>query len=273
MTEETKRRILKNTELRITETTKSLDETRILLKTTEDVQSYLSQFNIHMKLDNLKSLLEYRMLIGLLILDLASAIRVYLNAKFQYEGLFSARQIIVIISEGYKKIYNFISKDEKGEIVYKNRNSSFWIKNIGAIIENDLPKLRKEYDSLTHDLENYLKHNFDHIKERRDMSIHYDKTPSKVYDMILKLDIEEIFKKLMPFLDILNKMFEFTNQLVINYKEKTTNERIKHEVNINNMISKLNKFKNTENHEIISKFQDFLRNLKDKSIVKKSPNT
>jgi len=262
MTEETKTKILKNTESKITETTKIVDELRRLQKTTEDIQLFMSQKNIHIKLDNLKSLLKYRMLIGLLILDLASAMRIYLNAKFKYEELFSARQIIVIINEGFKKIYNFIEKNEKGEEITKYRKDSYWIKNIGAIIESDLPHLQNEYDSLTAELENCLKLNFDVIREQRDLSIHYDKNPAKVYDMLLKLNIEETFKKMIPFLDILNKMFKFTDQLVFGYKEKTYIEKKKHETNIDNMILKLESYRNAENKESIIKFQDFLRNLK-----------
>jgi len=270
MTEETKTKILKNTESKIIETTKIIDEVRRLLKTTEDIQLFMSQKNIPIKLENLKSLLEYRMLIGLLILDLASAMRIYLNAKFQYEELFSARQIIIIINEGFKKIYNFINKNEKGEEITKHRKDSYWIKNIGAIIERDLPHLQKEYDSLTVELENCLKINFDVIREQRDLSIHYDKNPAKVYDMLLKLNIEETFKKMIPFIDILNKMFKFTDQLVFGYKEKTYIEKKKHEMNIDNMILKLESLKNANDNESISEFQDFLRNLKKITIDKQN---
>jgi len=273
MTEETKAKFLQNTEIKIIETTKVIDEVRRLLRTTEDIQLFMSQKNIHLNLDNLKSLLEYRMLIALLILDLASAMRIYLNAKFHYEELYSARQIIVIINEGFKKIFNFIQKNEKGEKIVKHRENSFWIKNIGSIIENDLPYLQQEYKSLTADLENYLNTNFDSLRTQRDLSIHYDKNPANVYDMLLKLDIEGTFKKMIPFLDILNRMFKFTNQLFNGYKEKTYKEKKTHERNINNLILKLEHLKNAENNETISSFQDFLQNLKNTLPNKKSPNT
>lgn len=273
MTEETKAIILQNTETKITETTKILDELRRLLKTTDDIQLFMSQKNIHLKLDNLKSLLEYRMFIALLILDLASAMRIYLNARFHYEELYSARQIIVIINEGFKKIYNFIQKNEKGEENINHRKDSFWIKNIASIIEKDLPYLQQEYKSLTAELENYLNTNFDSIRTQRDLSIHYDRNPANVYDMLLKLNIEETFKRMISFLDILNKMFKFTDQLVYGYKEKTYKEKNIHNKNIDSMILKLESFKNAENNENISSFQDFLRNLKNILPDNKSPNT
>jgi hypothetical protein len=270
MTEETKTKILNNTESKIIETTKIIDEVRRLLKTTEDITFFMSQKNIPINLDNMKSLLEYRMLMGLLILDLASAMRIYLNAKYRYEELFSARQIIVIINEGFKKIYNFINKNEKGVEITKHRKDSYWIKNIGAIIEKDLPHLQNEYDYLTLELENCLKLNFDVIREQRDLSIHYDKNPVKVYDMLLKLDIEETFKKMIPFLDILNKMFTFTDQLVYGYKEKTNAKKKEHEINIDTMILKLESIKNANDNASISEFQEFLRTLKKITIDKKS---
>lgn len=94
-----------------------------------------------MQLDikGIRDLLEYRLFIGILILDLLSATRIYLNGKFQYEGIFSARQIIVIVSEGYKKIYNFKKEKDDGNKKTTDRNKSFWIKEIGEIIKNDLP--------------------------------------------------------------------------------------------------------------------------------------
>jgi len=104
------------------------------------------------------------------------------------------------------------------------------------------------------------------------LSIHYDRNPANVYDMLLKLNIEETFKRMIPFLDILNKMFKFTDQLIYGYKEKTYKEKNIHNKNIDSMILKLESFKNAENNENISSFQDFLRNLKNILPDNKSQN-
>lgn len=260
MTAETKASLLINTEMKISEISLAVDQARQFLDKTEKVHSVLSEKNINIDFININLLLKYRLFIGILILDLATAIRIYLNAKLQYEALFSVRQIIVIINEGYKKIYDFISKDEKEADKNRNRNNSFWVKNIGEIIKLDLPDLQQEYDSITIELEKYFNINFDEIKDQRNLSIHYDKNPIKVYDMLLKLDIEETFKKLIPFLAILNRMFDLTHLLVLGYNEKLDKERRNRENQFENMITKLDEHKNAENENVISSLQESMRN-------------
>lgn len=263
ITEETKNNLLNSTELKIISITKSVDEARRLLTGIEKAHSFMLKRNISIKLENFEHLLEYRMLIGLLTLDLATAMRMYLNAKFRYEEIFATRQIIVIINEGYKKVYNFIIKDSKGNYITKYREESFWIKDIGGIIENDLPILKQEYVTLTSELESYFKTNFDNIKTQRNLSIHYDKKVVKVYDMFSKLDSEDIFKKMIPFLDILNKMFEFTIQIVLNYKEKSDIEKKKLKWKFEKTVTDLEKFKTSKNETSISKLQESIRNTEN----------
>jgi len=260
MTAETKASLLKTTEMKISEISSAVDQARQFLDKTEMVHSILSEKNINIDFININHLLKYRLFIGILILDLATAIRIYLNAKHQYEAVFSVRQIIVIINEGYKKIYNFILKDSKEADKKKHRNNSFWVKNIGEIIKLDLPNLQQEYDSITIELEKYLNINFDEIKDQRNLSIHYDENPIRVYEMHLKLDIEETFKKLIPFLAILNKMFDLTHLLVLGYNEKLDEERRNRENQFENMIAKLDEHKNAENENVISSLQENMRN-------------
>ncbi len=225
LTAETKASLLINTEMMISEISSAVDQAHQFIERTEKIHSVLSEKNNNIPFININHLLKYRLFIGILILDLATAIRIYLNAKLQYEALFSVRQIIVIINEGYKKIYDFISKDGKDADKNRNRNNSFWVKNIGEIIKLDLPDLQQEYDSITIELEKYFNINFEEIKDQRNLSIHYDKNPTRVYDMLLKLDIDETFKKLIPFLAILNRMFDLTHLLVFGYNEKLDKER------------------------------------------------
>jgi len=260
MTPETKASLLTNTEMKISEISSAVDQVRQFLEKTEKIHLMLSEKNINIDFVNINHLLKYRLFIGILILDLATATRIYLNAKLNYEALFSVRQIIVIINEGYKKIYDFVSKDDKEADKNKNRNNSFWVKNIGEIIKLDIPVLQQEYDSITIELEKYFNTNFAEIKDQRNLSIHYDKNPIRVYDMLLKLDIEETFKKLIPFLAILNRMFDLTHLLVVGYDEKLDRERRNNENQFENMIAKLDEHKNAENENIISSLQKSMRN-------------
>lgn len=144
--------------------------------------------------------------------------------------------------------------------IKENRNKSFWVKDIGEIIKSDLSDLQQQYNAITNELERYFSLYFDEIKEQRNLSIHYDKNPVKVYDMLLKLNIEETFKKLIPFLNILNKMFDLTHLLVIGYDKELNKERINNKTQFENLISKLDGFKNAENEKSISLLQDNMRN-------------
>jgi hypothetical protein len=267
MTEETKSELLKITESKITEITKSVDEIRDLLKLTRQVRIYFAGKNTIIDLDNIDRLSEYRLFIGMVILDLASAIRIYLNAKLKYEGIYSARQILVIMNEAFKKIYNFVNK--KGIGTTKNREDAFWFRNIGVIIEKDFPNLKNQFDLLTIELEHYSQESWDVIRTKRDLSIHYDKDPTKVYDMLLNLDIEETYKKLSPFLNILIKMFDFTNLIALNYKVKMDSENMKFEMTIDGLIMQLDKFKNGKNDDSISSIQKGLLSLKVRPNFKK----
>ena len=272
MTEGTKNELLSITESKIIEMTSSIDEVRGKLKMIENAQKRLSEKNIILNLENTISLLEYRLFVGLLILDLASTMRAYLNAKFKYEAIFAARQIIVIIKEGYKKIYNFISQNSQGAAITRNRNNSFWIKNIGRIIQKDLPNLQLEYDYLTNKLDNYLANNLNDIKYQRDLFIHYDDHPAIVYDSLLTLDIDQTFRKLTPFLEILNNMFAFTNRLIFEYKEKLGKQNKSFETTVDDLILKLEANKKPETIASISKVIDNLNDIKN-IFIKQSPNT
>ena len=120
---------------------------------------------------------------------------------------------------------------------------------------------------LTIDLEDYFKTNFDDIKKQRDLSVHYDDNPIKVYDMLLGLDIEQTYQKLIPFLDILNKMYDFTDKICKCYAIRSNESRDKLNTSLDNMIDKLEKIKslNKINNDLdfISDYQDMIRRIKE----------
>lgn len=256
MTEETKIKLRENVEQRLNELTSEVDSLNETFKKLEKTEKFCSEKELNINLGGLKNLLEYRLFIGILTLDLCTATLIYLRANFQYEGLYSARQIIIIISEGYKKIYNFVSENKEGDLVTKNRNNSFWIKEIGQVIKFDLPNYQPQYELITEKLDKYLEVNSKALKTTRDLSIHYDKEPIKVYNMLSELDIEETFKKMVPFLSILNEMFVFTAELNQGYLSKSEDEKILNDKRIDDMANSLNKFKDKNNPDIIAEFQE-----------------
>ena len=104
------------------------------------------------KLLNLKKVTEYYMLITILHLDLSVIVSLFLNGKSDYEKLFALKQGIVIINEGYKKIFSFVTTNKDGSSNYAQRDNSFWYRDIRTIIER-FPKLDSEFEVITKQLD------------------------------------------------------------------------------------------------------------------------
>lgn len=274
-------RLIENTEISIEYVSKTIDETRNLIEKMVLVERFMKEKDLDTENETfvgLRKMLEYRMLIGIILLDLASATRAHFNAKYTYEKLFSIRQIIVIINEGYKQIYNFVYLNEQGDTITKQRNKSFWFKDIGNIIKNSLPELSTEYNILTEKLETYFIDNFSSIKEKRDLSVHYDKTASKVYDMTFNLDVDENFRILSPFLGILTEMFHFVEKMAFTTQSKEEQKRNEQYNRIESMFKeveyKLANAKTEKNIEEIEELLEKINNTKNDLMNKiKSPNT
>lgn len=170
-------------------------------------------------LETQNEIFKFRLFIGFLFSDLCCSLNSYFNAKSQYEEKFAIRNIIVIINEGFKKIFNF----EKVNNKTKYRNNSFWIKEIKPLLIDDLNSYTHEYERITKKLEKYLEFDFDKIKENRDLSIHYDKNPMLIYNMIIDLDFEEKASFIISFLDILDEMYFFTEKLGNHFRKDIEN--------------------------------------------------
>lgn len=166
------------------------------------------------KLLNLKKLIEYNMLITSFHLDLSVIVNLFLNGKSDYEKLFALKQGMVIINEGYKKIFNFVTENKDGSPNFTQRDNSFWKKDICQIVER-YPILDTEFKLITKQLDEYYEFSFDKIKEIRDLTVHYHKDPVEFYQMLKSLDTETIFVKLTGFVKIISRMYPFMS-LVIN---------------------------------------------------------
>lgn len=160
------------------------------------------------KLMKLKKVSEYYMLITILHLDLSVIVSLFMNGKSDYEKLFALKQGIVIINEGYKKIFSFVTTNKDGSPNYTQRNNSFWYQDIRTIVEK-FPKLNSEFEIITQQLDDYYTTSFDSIKEIRDLTVHYDRNPVKFYEMLQTLETEKIFIKLTGFVNIISKMYPF----------------------------------------------------------------
>jgi len=103
--------------------------------------------------------------------------------------------------------------------------------------------------------------NFEILKMQKDLPIHYDKEPIKVYGMITKLDIEESFKKLIPFLGILNDLFAFTHQLAFGFQKKTEQPNLELNRRTDSIADLIDKHKPADNEKIITELKESILSL------------
>ena len=97
-------------------------------------------------------------------------------------------KINVVMSKGYKKFYGFGESQQK---------KSFWVSQIKVAVDC-LDAFADEYnriESLLKDMAN------DNVlnKEMRDLAIHYDDDPLKVYKMLSDLSAEEVTSRCNKF--------------------------------------------------------------------------
>lgn len=149
----------------------------------------------------ISTILETRLTINYIELDFCAAYCQYLSAKTNYEQRFACKGINTILSEGYKKLYGFTAKED-----------SFWKKQIKFAVEQH-PELHEEYLRITNDLESLqTKEVFN--KEMRDISVHYDFDPRKVYQMLAKISAEEVVRRYIEFALILKEIRNFLLKLI-----------------------------------------------------------
>lgn len=149
----------------------------------------------------ISTILETRLTINYIELDFCAAYCQYLSAKTNYEQRFACKGINTILSEGYKKLYGFTAKED-----------SFWKKQIKFAVEQQ-PELHEEYLRITKDLESLqTKEVFN--KEMRDISVHYDFDPRKVYQMLANISAEEVVRRYIEFALILKEIRNFLLKLI-----------------------------------------------------------
>jgi hypothetical protein len=214
---------------------------------------------------HLRRLSECSLLISLIWLDITAAYRIYLNAKEKYEGIYAVKQLTITINEGFKQIYNYVSVDDNGNLKTRERNHSFWVRDIGTIANNELPHLLTDYDKITASLDAYDDQELKNMKGPRNLFVHFDKTPSLVYDELLKQDIEKITKKILPFMKILKEMMDFSKFLLADYNvliSQRKNDMLDtHHQKVESLRSRVSQ--QPKALELLDKMQQFIKSQKD----------
>ena len=176
------------------------------------IKSNFNNKNYHKfdkEIENLCRLLEYNILINLVLLDYSTLLKLYLNANKRYDQIYACKQIYVVINESYKKVYGYSEKIKQ----------SFWVKDINPLVKLYASFMKEEYESLTRNVIDFVNANFinGELKYNRDLSVHYDMTPSKVYSMITNFNEDELLKKSSEYFSLLNKTVAFSTSLLIEF--------------------------------------------------------
>ncbi|MEE0917714.1 MAG: hypothetical protein UIQ67_05355 [Bacteroidales bacterium] len=153
----------------------------------------------------LKGVLKTQLMLCYINLDLCAAYRQYLSTdtSTNYEKRQAMTKINVIMSEGYKKIYGFGESQQK---------KSFWVSQIKVAIDY-LGSYADEYNRIEVLLKDMANDNVLN-KEMRDLAIHYDDNPLKVYKMLSDLSAEEVTSRCNKFFGILAEVTKFVWALI-----------------------------------------------------------
>lgn len=219
ITEETKRNLFHYTQLNIQATSEMLAMLREHIMDLDILKNEREGYNLPSLDDehHLRKLVEYTILLGLISQDLSATYRNYLNAKEAYEVQYATKHIVIILNEGFKKIYNYVWKNEKGDLKTAGRTKSIWSKDIGLIVNNKLPHMKSEYDRLTIKLNTFDDATLKSMKVSRNIFVHYDDIPSIAYDQTQNINIEIVSQKAIPFMNIIKQMLDFSFLLTQNY--------------------------------------------------------
>lgn len=161
-----------------------------------------------------KSILNTQLMLCFINLDLCAAYRQYLSidASTNYEKRQAMTKINIVISEGYKKLYGYNGQ----------QNNSFWVVHIKRAVDF-LDSYQEEYKNIEKKLKCMQKDKVVN-KDMRDLAVHYDTNPMKVYDMLSKLNAEEVTERCVKFLKLLMDIIEFVWKLIKQIQTKLPDE-------------------------------------------------
>jgi len=265
--------ISKATKIRLLlETAKSMQAVVNLVDQARRSLNFIDRFNVisGTKVSNLgdkspddqhylRRLAEYTLVVGLIQLDITAAIRIYLNGTEPYDTMYATKQLLVTINEGYKQIYQYVTV-VNGVEVDENRKKSYWVKDIGRLISSELPELLPEYERITKALDLYDDQELKEMTKPRNLAIHYDKNASKVYDMLMALDIEKMVTKSMPFIAILIDMAAFGITTLNKFEQMINSKKNQSEIFHINKLEDM-KTQHPEAADLLSQVQEWVKNF------------
>lgn len=143
--------------------------------------------------------------VDFILVDLGVSIKAVAQIKGAYEGRFHTKNMLAVLSEGYKLIYGFGNK----------RRKSVW-----GCLKKDIVMYKNGYylsrhNGITTLLNNFGENNLD--PNLRNLTLHYDDNMMNVYQKTVSIyNIDESCRKAIDFFDILKRMMEFGNDIFRN---------------------------------------------------------
>jgi hypothetical protein len=265
ISEEAKKNLTDLTLTSLQDYLKLIDSVRNSIRTLDKATAFMKNQNIPIPAEylSMSRLGECALLQGLIWLDITAGCRVYLKAEGTYENSYAAKQLVVTINEGFKQLYGFQWYDKQGNLKSRERNQSFWIKDIGGIVKHELPSFEKDFNRITSLLDAYDGPDLSDLKDPRDLFVHYDKTPSKVYDEMSRQNMEKTFRKVIPLMHIISEMISFNKQLMQAYNSlfisRNEDARSRHLKKLEGLKQQVSD--QPEVVEILSNMQNFVKNF------------
>lgn len=131
------------------------------------------------ELENRKKAEEFDTLLLIIQADLLVLLRGIAMAKTGYGQTYVWRQVVIMMNECFKRLYHFHNAK-------KERENSFWVKDIKKIVEKDMPDQIDRYETISRKLESYEQEVSD-LKSYRDDFVHYN-SPIEFCDKMLNLN-------------------------------------------------------------------------------------
>jgi hypothetical protein len=180
-------------------------------KHADDCASYLKALEIMPETDErktFKSILRTNLILSYINLDFLTAFRQYLSRELNtnYDKRQAMTKLNIIMCEGYKKIYGF----------GQQHNKSFWATQIKNAVDF-LKEYNEEYTKIENELTALNSTNvFD--KNIRNLAVHYDEDPLKVYAMLLSINAEEITNRCILFWRVMEHISKFVRDITCSFE-------------------------------------------------------
>lgn len=204
----------------------------------------------------LLTMLEIKAFVITIQLDISTFLRADFRAKHPCEKRISLKYVNVAILEGCKYMQGFGKDAKHGKLSVLEKieqaNSDNELSNDISILKNALDDFLKQCNNLID-------------KTNRDLALHYDQDPLKVYDFLEQISEETEVNRVIKWFDVLNSAFKITGKYIEKYESIMPKSQT--DTNLVEIYKQLNIFPDEDNkvynstEEIISTYSNRLDSI------------